>query len=368
MIYFSSQQDTTYFHWQIETYLRNFESKGIDLSKCHVILLHDGNPSEKGLELQKEYSANFHFYPINPQCRSYIAAVKPYGMLQYFKEFGAPKEPIFYHDADIIFHELPDFAPLLKDDVSYMSKCLQREGMSYIDLEYLRQFKDVIRGLIEITGVTPKEHGGGAQYILKGTTTEYWDKVFKDCFRIYDFLMMGGTKVQIWCAEMWSTLWNLWYFDLETDLHPLLDFCMSRDPINELKPIIHNAGQMGADNFNKLKYLNSYPPHGLKVAEDMCNYLYYKEVEKISYIRLSKFNQMGKIQIIKEGAADKDSGHVYKLGEMADLGEKRNKNAVEGGFAVWVEEPKAETPAKEKKEGTPKKTTSSARGKKIETK
>ncbi len=371
MVYFSSQQDTTYFHWQIETYLRNFESKGIDLQKCHVILLHNGKPSAKSLELQKDYNANFHFYPINPECHAYIAAVKPYGMLQYFKEFGTPKEPIFYHDADIIFHELPDFAPLLKDDVSYMSRCLQRGGMSYIDLEYLRQFKGVVAGLIEITGITPKEHGGGAQYILKGTTSEYWQKVYKDCFTIKDFLQNSNTKVQVWCAEMWATLWNLWYFDLETALHPLLDFCMSRDPINELKPIVHNAGQMEGQNFNKLNYINSYPPHGLKVDESMCNFVYYKEVEKIHYIR-SKDNVMGKIKFIKEGAADKDTGHLYQLGELADLGEKRNTNAVKGGLAVWVDsrefiEAKKEV-EKEKKEETPKKTTTSVKGKKIETK
>lgn len=339
MVYFTSQQDTTYFHWQIETYLRNFESKGIDLQKCHVILLYDGKPSKKSLELQKEYNANFHFYPINGECHAYIASVKPYGMLQYFKEFGAPKEPIFYHDADIIFHELPDFSPLLDDEISYMSRCLQRGGMSYIDLEYLRQFKGVVEGLIKITGTTPKEHGGGAQYILKGTNTEYWEKVYLNSFQIREFLKNSNTKVQVWCAEMWATLWNLWYFDLETALHPLLDFCMSRDPINELKPIIHNAGQMGSQNFNKLKYINSYPPHGLKVASDMCNYIYYKEVEKIHYIRY-KSEPMGKIQFIKEGAADKDTGHIYQLGELADLGEKRNKNAVSGGYAKWVEEAK----------------------------
>ena len=248
-----------------------------------------------------------------------------------------------------------------------MSRCLQRNGMSYIDLEYLRQFKGVVAGLIEITGVTPKEHGGGAQYILKGVTAEYWQKVYKDCFTIKDFLQNSNTKVQVWCAEMWATLWNLWYFDLETDLHPLLDFCMSRDPIDELKPIIHNAGEMGAGNFDKRKYVNKYPEHGLKVASDMCNYLYYKEVEKISYIRVNKFNPMGKIKFIKEGAADKDTGYIYKLGELADLGDKRNKNAVDGGYAIWVEDTTAKKET-EKKEETPKKTTSSARGKKIETK
>ena len=374
MVYISSQQDSTYFHWQIETYLRNFESKGIDLKKCYVVMLYNGKISDRAKELQRNYEANFYFYPMRPTHRYYIASVKPYGMWKLFKEVQF-SEPIFYHDADIIFHTLPDFSPLLNDDVNYMSRCLQAGGMSYVDYEYLRQFPGIIEGLIKIVGVMPKEHGGGAQYILKGVTAEYWEKVYRDGFKIYDFLKDSKTAVQVWCAEMWATLWNLWYFDLETDLHPLLDFCMSRDPIIELKPIVHNAGLMGQGYFNKLNYQNIYPPYDVQVKEDMCNFVYANEVKKIHYIR-SKSNKMGKIQFIKEGASDMKTGHLYQLGELADLGEKRNANAVKGGLAVWVDstaliEAKKELAtekATEKKEGTPKKTTTSVKGQKIETK
>lgn len=333
-------------------------------------MLYNGKISEKAKELQRNYDAHFHFYPMPILCKSYIASVKPYGMWKLFKEVQF-NEPIFYHDADIIFHTLPDFSPLLNDDVNYMSKCLQAGGMSYVDYEYLRQFKGIIEGLINIVGTTPKEHGGGAQYILKGVTAEYWEKVYHDSFKIYDFLRESKTAVQVWCAEMWATLWNLWYFDLETDLHPLLDFCMSRDPIDQLKPIVHNAGLMGQGYFNKLSYQTTYPPYNIEVKDDMCNFIYANEVKKIYYIRL-KNTIMGKIQFIKEGASDMKTGHLYKLGELADLGEKRNTNAVKGGLAVWVDstefQKEAEKPATEKKEGTPKKTTTRAGSKKIETK
>ena len=358
MIYVSSQQDTTYLHWQIETYLRNFESVGIPLSDCHVILLYEGKISDKAKELTERYDAHFHFYQLPILCKSYIAATKPYGMWQLFQEQEIT-EPIFYHDADIIFTHLPDFSPLLKDNVNYMSKCLQAGGKSYIDLEYLGEFKGVIEGLTQIIGVDPKPQGGGAQYVLKGTTKEYWEKVYHDCFKVYDFLRSGGTKVQVWCAEMWATLWNLWYFGKEIELHPLLDFCMSRDPIAELKPIVHNAGLMGQGYFNKLNYQNIYPPYDIQVKDDMCNFIYANEVKKIHYIR-QKDTIMGKIQFIKEGAADMKTGHLYKLGEVADLGDERNDNAIKGGFAIAFEA--------DKKEAAPKKATSRVKGKKIETK
>lgn len=342
MKYFSSQQDTTYFHWQIETYLRNFERIGIDLSDCYIILLYDSKPSLKALELQQEYSdVNFFFYPLEERAYSYIAATKPYGMLKFFESFPYFDEPIFYHDADIIFTHKLDFSDLLKDKVCYMSKCLQNNGMSYIDLEYLRQFNGVIDTMSGIVGVKPKEHGGGAQYILKGTNREYWLKVYEDCFKLYKALTESNTKVQVWCAEMWATLWNLWYFDLETDLHPLLDFCMSRDPISELKPIVHNAGDMGAGCFDKRKYTNKYPNKGIKVNPKWCNYVYYREVEKIYYIR-EKGKVMGKITIIKDGCVDKETGKTYKIGDVVDLGDERNDNAVKGGVAKYIDETKKE--------------------------
>ena len=71
-------------------------------------------------------------------------------------------------------------------------------------------------------------------------------------------------------------------------------------------------------------------------------------------------------------AHDAKTGKSYPEGTILDLGEERNTNAVNNGLAIWVDsseftEVKKEA-EKEKKEGTPKKTTSSARGKKIETK
>lgn len=307
-------------------------------------MLYEGKVSDKAKEIAERYDANFHFYPLPTLCKSYIPSVKPYGMWQYFQEFGAPKEPIFYHDADIVFHTLPNFKPLEKGRLSYMSATLQLVGKSYIDLDYLSEFKGVVEGLTRIIGVEPKAHGGGAQYVLKGTAKDYWEKVYHDCFKVYDFLSKGGTKVQIWCAEMWATLWNIWYFGKDIELHPLLDFCTSGAPIEELKPIVHNAGLMDEGYFNKLAYQNTYPPFDLEVKKDLCNYVYYKN---ITYIRdNTNINLMGKIKFIKEGASDKDTGHVYKLGDVADLGTARNANAVKGGYAEYIET--------EKKEGAPK--------------
>lgn len=87
---------------------------------------------------------------------------------------------------------------------------------------------------------------------------------------------------------------------------------------------------------------------------------------------------MAKIKITQP-TYNRDTKQHYKVGEIIDLGGVRNKRAVDTKQAVWVttkeltkEESKAENTANttEKVEVSQevKKTTSSARGKKIETK
>lgn len=364
MKYFTSQEDTLYLHWQIETYLSNFERTGIDLTDVNVILLFHERPSRKAVELQQKYNANFHFFEKPREINRYVASAKPYGMWKLWKEVPElSKERIFYHDADIIFTSLPTFP----DKGSWMSECKQLGGPSYIDFEYLNQFDGVVKGLEEIVGVKARSDGGGAQYIIEGATAEYWEKVYLDSFKIFDFMNKwnsqrppGERDVQAWCAEMWATLWNLWKFGIDVNYHSSLDFCASRDPIDKLKPIVHNAGLMNIDNFDKNKYRDRYPPLDLAVNPNWCNYVYYEEVKKNNYIRDNiKFFDM--IKIVKEGSQ-------FKVGEKVNLGKDRNLNAVNSGFAVWVDSTDFDNVEGEKKEGTPKKITTSARGKKIQTK
>lgn len=63
---------------------------------------------------------------------------------------------------------------------------------------------------------------------------------------------------------------------------------------------------------------------------------------------------------------DKDKNQIVKSGEIVDFGVVRNKKAVDSKWAEW--HIVKETKETEKKEETPSKTTSKARGKKIEAK
>ena len=76
-----------------------------------------------------------------------------------------------------------------------------------------------------------------------------------------------------------------------------------------------------------------------------------------------------------QSVKDKETGEQYLTGTVIDLGKERNEAAIKNKLAVWVDsntskekKPLQDLKPSEKNEGTPKKTTSSVKGKKIETK
>ena len=81
-----------------------------------------------------------------------------------------------------------------------------------------------------------------------------------------------------------------------------------------------------------------------------------------------------RIKLLKS-VKDKETGKQLLTGTETDLGKERNEAAVNNKLAVWVDsrsskekKPLQDLKPSEKKEGTPKKTTTSVKGKKIETK
>lgn len=76
-----------------------------------------------------------------------------------------------------------------------------------------------------------------------------------------------------------------------------------------------------------------------------------------------------KIRLLSDQPDITNYSHIFKKGEVVDLGEQRNKMAVLNNKAEWVKsEAKEESEKSSEKVENPKKTTSSAKGKKIETK
>lgn len=267
LVFVSAQPDVPYFHWQVEVYVHNFINKGINPKNIHVIFaMVSGKkkPSEQSLKL-KEYGINVHHYLDERSQKHYIPNIKPFLIYKWLEEFPEYGDVFFLHDADIIFRELPDFDKLMSDDISYLSDTIGYIGYRYImDCceRYEKQHSNSEKGqllqeMADVVGIdvetikSNQENSGGGQYIIKSTNSELWKKIYEDCTPLYDQMLdyqkrfpISPGEIQFWTAEMWSLLWNLWKYGIQTNITDELNFSWATDTINvyETRPILHMAG------------------------------------------------------------------------------------------------------------------------------
>lgn len=305
ILFVTAQPDVPYFIWQIKLYVHNFIVNGIKPEQIHVVLgivNRNTDPSDESLKL-KEFGINIHHFKDDRPKKHYIPSVKPFLIskwLQSNQEYG---KVFFLHDADIIFRELPNFEKMMSDSVSYLSDTIGYIGYNYImdccnryELHHPKSEKgQLIQEMADIIGIdvelikSNQENSGGGQYLIKDTTPELWDKIYKDSTKLYDqmhdyqrrFPISPG-EIQFWTAEMWSLLWNLWLYGKETKITNELDFSWATDSLEiyNKRPILHMAGvteDMKNRKFFKGEFINHDPIQKLK--EDPT---YFDFIEKTS--------------------------------------------------------------------------------------
>ncbi len=143
---------------------------------------------------------------------------------------------VFLHDSDIVLTKPPKFDDMIKGNSWYLSNT-----KFYINYDYIIGKGDhTYKKMCEIVGIDPlipkllNNNSGGAQYIVKNTTYEFWDKVETDSINLYKYfcdtehLHVKKTEydypIQKWTAGMWSLLWNAWLAGHETIVDERLDF------------------------------------------------------------------------------------------------------------------------------------------------
>ena len=301
-----------YYAWQIEVMLKNFQELGIS-EKFDVHCLFAVPKEENGREqfvshIQKVEAAYGHIakfyyyldtreYPIH-----YISSVRPNILKQHFKAHPElSQQAVFYHDCDVIFTKFPDFlSGLLEDDNWYVSDTVGYIGYKYI----VSKGEDVLNKMCEIVGIHPdlvkdrEEQSGGAQYLMKGVDWIFFEKMEKDCERMFkEITDLNNIKkqadpqyheLQIWTSDMWAILWNAWLRGYTTKIIPEMDFCWATDQKEkwEQKYIFHNAGVVGESRetvFYKADYRNNLPylENGPKYDANRASFLYFQKIKEI---------------------------------------------------------------------------------------
>ena len=276
LIFVSAQPDVPYFHWQCEVYLNNFLNLGISPENIHVVFAitnPDGKLSDGANSLQK-YTQNIHGYEDKRDRKHYIPSIKPYLIYKWIEENPERGNLMFLHDSDIIFNSLPNFHTLINDEINYFS-----DAGGYINFSYIMDCStryeqshpilergQLLREMCDVIGIEPgfvkkyNEQSGGAQYLLKNQKWFEWYKIYKNSISLYDKLLRFNHKypiedgeIQFWTAEMWSTLWNLWWWEKPCMVTDELSFCWATDDIDSCNShkILHMAGITEDSKINK---------------------------------------------------------------------------------------------------------------------
>ena len=287
-----------YYTWQVEVMLDNFISTGINPDDIHIVCGHYGSISKKWRKLTEKFNdVNFFFYPDDRMKPGYISSIRPH--LLYKHWVGNPyltKETVFYHDCDIVLPQALNVDDLLEDKYCYVS-----DTVSYIGANYIKSkgehYLDLMSQIVEINKdiiIANQNNSGGAQYILKNIPIEFWKKAYYDAENLYRMVNIQIAKdkaidpkiheIQIWCADMWAVLWNLWFFNKEVRVTDKLSFGWATSMIDEWNKhaIYHNAGVTAdrKDMFFKGGYINKLP-YDINLEDFTKEYCSYKYAELV---------------------------------------------------------------------------------------
>jgi hypothetical protein len=308
-----AQPSTLYYAWQVEVMLNNFIEMGINPNYIDIVCYKQNNiiPDEWN-KLANNYAARFFFYDDIRETRHYISSIRPNILKQHWLKYPElENDTILYFDSDIIFSKptsewITD--EMINDNIWYGS-----DTRWYIAHSYIKsKGDDIINKMCEIMEIDENIIEAnelnciGAQYLMKGLTYEFWNRVESDSERLFKEITDLNTEkiqldrhtmsegesrkpyhpLQIWCADMWAVLWGGWRLGYKTCTHSNFNFSWatsSQEDYHKMN-IMHNAGVTSPDSglFYKAEYMNILP-YGdiLDIKEGTASWYYYQWVRKV---------------------------------------------------------------------------------------
>lgn len=295
--YICAQPATLYYAWQVEVMINNFLKHGVSPQQIHIVsAINRGVPIE-WLKLQDKYrEVGFFFYEDRRTNPVYISSIRPNILKQHFIDNPhLTNDAIFYHDCDMILTKPVTWNQFVDDEVWYLSDTTSYIGANYIKSKKCGLYERMceIINISESIPVKNERDSGGAQYLMKNVTPEFWDKVERDSEALYQFFLYhlkafpaspSYHPIQMWTADMWAVLWNAWYFKHDTKVVREMHFIWPGHKIEDWNrySIYHNAGVIGTEErtFFKNAYTNRLP-YDIKLEQfnpDLCTYKYVQEI------------------------------------------------------------------------------------------
>lgn len=301
MKYILAQPATFYFSWQLETSIYSLLNNGVKAEDIQIVSgLINGEKEEGFYGLEQKYKGvNFFYYYDNRKDKSYLPSIRPHVLKKHWRAFpDLEKETVLYMEADTILLRKLDEQKLTKSKKWLCANTVEYVGYNYLlekGEEFLRAFSSIVGLPTEVIKENQK-NSGGAQYVLKGLTFEYWEKVEKDATAIYKKAIElneklkpnkpeGWTPLQIWTACMWAHLYNAWLFGFETKVDRSLSFVWPDNDKKLLKSrsFFHNAGVFDKGQFLRKQDYRYTLPYGdqIEINQKKAGAYYYALVQEV---------------------------------------------------------------------------------------
>lgn len=317
LIYVCAQPSTFYYAWQVDAMIHSFSKNEVNLNNVHIVSATFGDINDHFRLVEKKWSKSgviFEYYADERVNYKYISSVRPHILLKHWQKYPELVDKhIFYHDCDIALSKpIPNLLEKLNSDKCHLSNTIDYIGAKYIESkenDILEKMCDIVDIDIELVR-SREDSSGGAQYLLKpGIDVKFWEDVYAHSEKLFHDITRWCNvckrqdpdwhELQIWCADMWAVLWNLWKRDYDTVVDKDLDFTWGTSPMKtwERNAIFHNAGvvKSGVDKngivepFHKSEFMSTSPADASRPGDKWASQKYYDIVveswnETINYI------------------------------------------------------------------------------------
>jgi hypothetical protein len=289
-------QDLKRYWWEMLVQINNFKKRGYDTNLTYLVATKGNKLSTQLIRIAQETGVEIlGFKDRRYKHISYNQTIRPYLLKKYLYKnmFDNNEEPFLYLDTDVLF--LRSLGSLtLTNDTWYVSNT-----KTYLNSDYIKsKNEDLFSEMCSIVGIDPAvvesndENAGGAQYLIKNTDWQYWQKVEEDSERLYKHMINTSgiykpeDPIQAWTADMWAVLWNSWLQGHQTKIVKTMDFLWATDPKekygnNPTIAMYHNAGVVDQPNlFYKGTYINRTPFNDdlSFVDKNYCSDFYVQEI------------------------------------------------------------------------------------------
>lgn len=306
LYYVCAQPASYYYSWQVDAMLLSFQKFGqIDLNKVHVVCAtqNANQPDDWFLKVSEKWAKEgvvFEFYEDTRGHHHYISSIRPHILEKHWQKYPwLSEKAIMYHDCDIALT-----GPIKLDDkLSQAKTCFLSDTKSYIGAKYIEsKGHGLLEEMAEIVGIDPElvrskqEESGGAQYLMKpGITVQFWQDVYNHSERLFKEITdrvheikkeePDWHEIQIWCADMWAVLWNLWKLGYDTPCSKDLDFTWGTMLAGDWSKnaIYHNAGvtkEVEGEPFYKGKYMSAAPVLAPRPNDTWASQKYYDLIKE----------------------------------------------------------------------------------------